>query len=159
VNNQQAPIIAGLLGIGSRFDGEIRFDGVFRIDGIVCGQIICRSDAPSSVIITEQARVEADIIADQVIISGIVSGNIKAIDKLELLAPGRLEGLVYTSDFSIEDGALFQGESIMIRHLSPDDKRLLKMKGFYAIHHQRLIGENRKTIHNPLETVPLIENL
>jgi cytoskeletal protein CcmA (bactofilin family) len=103
------------------------------------------------------ALVEADIIADHVIIAGIVSGNIKAIEKLELVAPGRLEGLVYTSDFSIEDGALFQGETIMIRHLSPEDKRILKMEGFYTLHQRRLMDEKRKTIHLASENLPLID--
>jgi cytoskeletal protein CcmA (bactofilin family) len=149
--------IAGLLGTGSRFEGEIRFDGTFRIDGVVCGQVVCRSDAPSKVIITATASVEADIIADHVIIAGMVSGNIKAIERLELIAPGRLEGLIYTSDFSIEDGALFQGETIMIRHLNTEDKRILKMEGFYSIHQQRLIDQKRKTIQLASDNLPLID--
>ncbi|MCP4756580.1 MAG: polymer-forming cytoskeletal protein [Proteobacteria bacterium] len=149
--------ISGLLGAGSRFEGEIKFDGTLRIDGAVFGQIISKSDKPSTVIITEMAVVEADIIADSVVISGTVSGNIKAIEKLELYAPGRLEGLVYTSDFSIDNGALFQGECVMIRHLSFEDKRALKMEGFYTIHHRRLIGQGNKTIHESSDDSTVIE--
>jgi len=149
--------ISGLLGSGSRFEGLIRFDGTLRIDGSVFGQIICKNSKPSMVIITEMAKVEADIVADVVVISGTVSGNIKAVDKLEIHAPGRLEGLVYTSDFSIENGALFQGECIMIRHLSAEDKQYLKMEGFYNIHHQQLINENRKTLQNPVSESTIIE--
>jgi len=137
--------ISGLLGVGSRFEGEIRFDGTIRIDGDVMGQIICKSSKPSTVIITEMASVEADIVADNVIISGTVFGNIKAVEKLELYAPGRLEGLVYTSDFSIEDGALFQGECIMIRHLNFEEKNSLKMEAFYTVHHHRLLNLNRQS--------------
>jgi len=135
--------ICGLLSVGSRFEGRIRFEGTLRIDGIVYGQIICKNQKPSVVIITELAIVEADIIADIVIVSGMVSGNIKAIDRLELHAPGRIEGLVYTSDLSIEEGALFQGECIMIRHLNAEDKRSLKMEGFYDIHQQNLIQHDQ----------------
>ncbi|MBU2645768.1 polymer-forming cytoskeletal protein [bacterium] len=149
--------ISGLLGVGSRFEGEIRFDGTIRIDGDVTGQIICRSAKPSTVIITEMAAVEADIVADTVIISGTVSGNIKAIEKLELYAPGRLEGLVYTSDFSIEDGALFQGECIMIRHLSFEDKNALKMEAFYTVHHHRLLDQGHQSIGHALTDIPLVE--
>ncbi|MBU2512846.1 polymer-forming cytoskeletal protein [bacterium] len=149
--------ISGLLGAGSKFEGLISFDGTIRIDGTVYGQIICKNDAPSMVIITEKAIVEADIIADIVVISGMVSGNVKAVDKLEIHAPGRLEGLVYTSDFSIEDGALFQGECIMIRHLSLEDKRYLKMEGFYNIHHRQLVNENRQTLHEQIDDSTIIE--
>lgn len=149
--------ISGLLGVGSRFEGEIRFDGTIRIDGDVLGQIVCKSMKPSTVIITELAVVEADIVADNVIISGMVSGNVKAIEKLELHAPGRLEGLVYTSDFSIADGALFQGECIMIRHLSFEDRNALKLEAFYSNHHRRLLDQNRHSIAQELRDVPLVE--
>ena len=149
--------ISGLLGSGSRFEGLISFDGTIRIDGAVYGQIICKNSKPSMVIITEMAKVEADIIADVVVISGNVSGNIKAVNKLEIHAPGRLEGLIYTSDFSIEDGALFQGECIMIRHLSLEDKQYLKMEGFYNIHHHQLISENKNTLQNHIDDSTIIE--
>lgn len=150
--------MSGLLGVGSRFEGEIRFDGTLRIDGDVLGLIICKSSKPSTVIITEMAAVEADIVADNVIISGTVFGNVKAAEKLELYAPGRLEGLVYTSDFSIEDGALFQGECIMIRHLSFEEKNSLKMEAFYTVHHhQRLLNQNRQNIGHGQSDVSLIE--
>ncbi len=149
--------ISGLLGVGSRFEGEIRFDGTLRIDGDVLGQIICKSSKPSTVIITELAAVEADIVADNVIISGTVLGNVKATEKIELFAPGRLEGLVYTSDFSIEDGALFQGECIMIRHLNFEEKNALKMEAFYTVHHQRQLDQNRQSIGHAQGEVPLVE--
>lgn len=157
MKNKKEFDITGLLGAGSRFEGLISFDGTIRIDGSVYGQIICKNNKPSMVIITEMAVVQADIIADVVVVSGTVSGNVKAVDKLEILAPGRLEGLVYTSDFSIEDGALFQGECIMIRHLSDEDKQYLKMEGFYNIHHHQLISENRQTLHEPSDDSTLIE--
>ncbi len=149
--------ISGLLGSGSHFEGQINFEGTLRIDGSVCGQITCKNSSPSMVIITEMAKVEADIIADVVVISGKVSGNIKAVEKLEIHAPGRLEGLVYTSEFSIEDGALFQGECIMIRHLSLEDKQYLKMEGFYNIHHYQLINDNRTALQNPIDDSTIIE--
>ena len=149
--------LSGLLGAGSRFEGEINFEGTLRIDGTVYGQITCKSERSGTVIITEMAVIEADIIADTVIISGMVSGNVKAIEKLEIHAPGRLEGLVYTSDFSIDDGALFQGECIMIRHLSIEEKKYLKMEGFYNVHQYQLINDNRKTLNESLSDTKIIE--
>jgi len=149
--------LSGILSVGTRFEGLIRFSGTFRIDGSVFGRIVCKNDGPSTVIITESATVEADVIADSVIISGNVSGNIKAVESLELYAPGRLEGLVYTSDFSIEDKALFQGECIMIRHLSEEDKKALKAEGFYEIHRQ-LLNQNRQSIQELPEKPTIIDS-
>ena len=148
--------LAGILSAGCRFEGLIKFSGTFRIDGAVFGRIVCNDQGPSTVIISESAIVEADIVADSVIISGNVSGNIKAVERLELYAPGRLEGLVYTSDFSIEDKALFQGECIMIRHLSDEDKKTLKAEGFYEIHHQFL--KNRQSIQELPEKPTIVDH-
>ena len=140
-------IISSLLGVGSQFEGQILFEGTLRIDGLVYGQIFCKNNELSTVIITEKAVVEADIVADIVIVSGMVSGNIKAIERLELHAPGRIEGMVYTSDFCIKDGALFQGECVMIRHLGEHDKNTIKKEGFYDIHYDNVIHSDRHTIH------------
>lgn len=144
-------IISGLLGPGSMFEGRISFEGTLRIDGKVNGEIICKNDSPSTVIITEEAVVEANIIADVIIVSGMLSGNLKAIEKLEVISPGRVEGLVYTSDLSIQDGALFQGECVMIRQFSSEDKRILKMEGFYDIHHQHMLQSERVSIWDGAE--------
>ncbi|MDH5561485.1 MAG: polymer-forming cytoskeletal protein [Deltaproteobacteria bacterium] len=148
--------IKGLLGPGSRFEGVIRFEGAIRIDGVVYGKIICKNHSPSMVIITELAVVEGDIVADVVVIAGMVSGNIKAIERLELRAPGRFEGLVYSSDLSIQDGALFQGECVMIRQFSEEDKKSLKMEGFYNIHHQNIIQHESKAI-DEFDATPAIK--
>ena len=142
-------LISGLLGPGSLFEGKILFEGTLRIDGKVIGEILCRNEQPSTVIITEEAVVEANIIADHVIVSGVLSGNIKAIEKLELIAPGRVEGLVYTSDLSIQDGALFQGECVMIRQFSSEDKRIIKREGFYDIHHKHMLNIRQESILTP----------
>ena len=150
-------IISSLLGVGSQFEGQILFEGTLRIDGIVYGQIFCKNEELSTVIITENAIVEADIVADIVIVSGMVSGNIKAIERLELHAPGRIEGMVYTSDFCIKDGALFQGECVMIRHLSNHEKTTIKQEGFYDIHYDNVINSSRHTIHEFPDYAPILE--
>lgn len=139
--------ITGLLGASSNFQGRILFTGTIRIDGQVTGDIICKDDKPSMVIITEHARVHANIIADVVVVAGSLIGNIKAIERLELVNPGRAEGLLYTSDLSIQDGALFQGECIMIRSFTELEKQTLKKEGFTQFHQSKMIRSHRNSIH------------
>ena len=134
--------ITGLLGVGSIFHGRIGFEGTLRIDGSVYGEIFCENDAFSTVVVTQGAEVEADIVADIVVVSGKVWGNVKAIERLELHREGQIEGLVYTSDFHIKDGALFQGECIMIRDWSAEKKRMLKLERFYGIHAKERTADN-----------------
>lgn len=121
--------ITGLLGVESQFDGEIQFEGILRIDGHLTGRIVCKDENPSTVIITEKAVVDAEIIADVVIISGKSIGNVLAIERVEIHAPGRLQGKIYTCDMVIEEGALFHGECVMLRHLTLEEKRDFKYDG------------------------------
>lgn len=137
--------MSGLLGVGSRFEGEIKFEGTLRIDGHILGTIVSKNDRPSTVIVSELAVVEGDIIADTVIISGKMIGDIKAVERVEIHAPGRLEGNIYTCDLMIDEGALFQGECIMIRHLTLEEKMELK-KGKEGVVKKKLIQEKQMSI-------------
>ncbi|MGK0289540.1 MAG: cytoskeletal protein CcmA (bactofilin family) [bacterium] len=142
---KNAPM-SGLLGVGSRFEGEIKFEGTLRIDGMMRGRITCKNERPSIVIISELAVVEADIIADVIIISGQIYGNIQAIERVEIHNPGRLEGTVYTCDLMVDDGALFQGECVMIRHLDHHEKRMLKFEGLQKMYDKKLLPEGKQRI-------------
>ena len=87
--------LTGLLGYGSSFDGEIIFEGMFRIDGNVSGRVVCPKETVSMVVVTKHSVVEADIVADVVLVSGRVLGNVLATKKIEVAASGRLEGMIF----------------------------------------------------------------
>lgn len=120
--------LTGLLGAGSKFNGEIRFEGTFRVDGVMTGRIVCKNNKPSTVIISQNAIVDADIVADIVVVSGQLVGKIQAMERIEVYAPGKVEGQVYTSEIMIAEKALFQGQCVMIRHLSLEEKNKLKQQ-------------------------------
>ena len=100
---------------------------VYLESTVLCrGRIICKTDNPSLVIIGETAQVNADIFADVVIISGKFKGNIIAIEKVELHHPGYIESRIFTSDFVINKGAVFQGQSFIIKNFGNKKKKQLK---------------------------------
>src|SRR6188472_357637 len=72
-----------LLGKGSEFEGKLTFEGQVRIDGKFTGQI----QTKDVLVIGEGARVSAEIVAGTVIINGIVEGNVKATQSVELHQP------------------------------------------------------------------------
>jgi cytoskeletal protein CcmA (bactofilin family) len=97
--------------IGSRatFNGQLRCDGSIRLDGTVEGGLI---ETPGNVLITESARVMADIKARTVSVAGAYKGTITA-DRVELLEGGRLWGAIHVRSFLLDEGAHFQGELVM----------------------------------------------
>jgi len=94
-----------VIGLRATFDGNLRCDGSVRLDGTVEGGLI---ETLGNVLITQSARVMADINAKTVSIAGAYKGTITA-DRVELLEGGRLWGTINVRTFLLDEGANFQG--------------------------------------------------
>jgi cytoskeletal protein CcmA (bactofilin family) len=94
-----------LLGKGSEFDGKLTFEGQVRIDGKFSGQIFTKD----TLVIGEGARVNAEINAGTVIVNGVVEGNIRATQLIELHTPGRVKGNLECPSLVIDKGVMFEG--------------------------------------------------
>jgi cytoskeletal protein CcmA (bactofilin family) len=102
--------ITALLGKGTRFDGKLHFEGRVRIDGVFKGEI--KSD--DTLIIGDGAEVHAEIdVATVIVRGGVVHGNIRAKNSLEIHAPGRLIGNIHSPSVFIDRGVEFQGSCRM----------------------------------------------
>lgn len=101
--------IEAIIGPRATFNGNLRCDGSVRVDGTVEGGLI---ETLGNVLITESARVMADVVARTVSIAGAYKGTIKA-DRVELLEGGRLWGAIHVKSFLLDEGAHFHGELIM----------------------------------------------
>jgi cytoskeletal protein CcmA (bactofilin family) len=95
----------GRIGKGSRISGKLGFDGSIRIYGEVEGEIA----AGEAVIVRRGARVNAKVCANEVVIEGNVTGDIRATARVEIGATGRLSGTVATPRLVIHEGAVFDG--------------------------------------------------
>lgn len=98
-----------IIGPRATFDGRLRCDASIRLDGTVEGGLI---ETLGNVLITERARVMADIKAKAVSVAGAYKGTITA-DRVELLQGGRLWGTVNVRSFLLDEGAHFHGELVM----------------------------------------------
>ena len=98
-----------IIGPRATFSGQLRCDGSIRFDGTAEGGLI---ETPGNVLITEGARVMADIKAKTVSVAGAYKGTIIA-DRVELLDGGRLWGTIRVRSFLLDEGAHFAGELIM----------------------------------------------
>jgi len=98
-----------LLGKGTDFEGKLTFEGKVQIDGKFAGEIF----ADDTLIIGESADVKAEIDVANVIIYGRVTGNIRAVESIELHPPAQLRGNITTSSLVIEKGVQFDGKCEM----------------------------------------------
>lgn len=116
-----------LIGEGSTFEGKITSGASVRIEGQIIGDIDCEGD----VTVGEKGIVNSNnIIARNVIIAGVVNGNIHARQKLSITSKGKLFGNISAASLSIEEGSTFEGTSRM--EGSPDSAILTKAKNAAA---------------------------
>ena len=94
---------------GSRIEGRVSFEGSVRIDGTVEGEI----DAQGTVTIGDTAAIRARVTASSIIVKGKVIGDLVARKRIELHAPGRLEGNITTPSLVVHEGVVFEGHCSM----------------------------------------------
>jgi len=63
----------------------------------------------STVTIGPNGKLLGDVTARQVIVCGVVTGNVSAAERVDLQKISQLDGKVSTARISIEDGACFKG--------------------------------------------------
>lgn len=98
-----------IIGQGTRVAGEIHAQGTMRIEGYVSGRVQCED----TIMVLETGRVEADLLARQIIISGEVKGNVTAQERLEITDSGKLLGDITAPRLAIAEGVLFEGQCTM----------------------------------------------
>ena len=97
------------LGPRATFSGNLRCDGSIRIEGVMEGGEL---ETLGNVIIGPGAKVQANIRARTVSISGAYNGEIDA-QRVELLEGGRAWGVIKVASFLLDEGAYLRGELIM----------------------------------------------
>ena len=86
-------------------EGEVSSDEAIVVQGTVKGKV----STNQAVFVENAATLEADVAADTVEVSGVVTGNIDAQSRVEIKADGKMVGDVKSPRILIADGALFKG--------------------------------------------------
>lgn len=86
-------------------DGEISGEEDLIIRGTVKGRIVLKEN----LIVEDSGVVEADIETQNVTVSGQVTGNIQATERVEISSGGRMVGDIKAPRILIADGAVFKG--------------------------------------------------
>ena len=102
--------IETVIGSNTSFNGHLKCDGHVRIDGICEGGVI---ETVGNVVVAQNARVAAKIIAEHVSVAGEVTGAIHARGRLEILSTGRVSGDVRVANFYKDEAAVLSGRLIM----------------------------------------------
>jgi len=106
-----------MIGRGISISGDVTADSNLKIEGVIEGRSV---QSKHDVDISETGKVTASISAKVVRISGEVTGDIAATEKVTIAKSGRVQGNVVAPRVQLEDGALFRGSIDMNPDQSPD---------------------------------------
>jgi cytoskeletal protein CcmA (bactofilin family) len=113
-NNHNGHKVDSVIGPGIHFKGTLTGSGSLRIDGTFDGTI----NIQGPLLITDGAKVTADVRAGAVSVGGSLKGDVVA-GKVEILSTGRLWGDLLTTAFATEEGAFLRGQVRMEDEVPP----------------------------------------
>lgn len=118
--------IDSLIGANTIIGGDLNFSGGLRIDGQVNGNVIATPGKPSTLVLSEHARVNGEVSVTHLVINGTISGSVSASDYLELQSKAKVTGDVHYKSMEIQLGAIVDGRLL---HNNPEaEEKVLAFK-------------------------------
>ena len=126
-NRQSKPQnrIDSLVGAGTRIVGDVSFTGGLRVDGEIKGSVIADPSKPSTLVLSEQARVDGEIKVTHLVVNGTVIGPVHVAEYLELQSKAKVTGDVHYRTLEIQLGAIVEGKLI---HLAESEDKVVAFK-------------------------------
>ena len=101
--------LATILGKGSVLEGNIKVEHSLRIDGKIKGDI----QTPDTLVVGKEGSIEGTVRVKNLILGGKVKGAVISSSKVVLESQAEFRGEIKTKKLVIDEGALFEGTSIM----------------------------------------------
>jgi len=130
--------IETLIGPGTVFEGHLETESSVSIEGVFRGRLLSKA----GVVVNRVGRVEADILADYVVIHGTVIGNVTARKQLDVGGAGTIQGDVEAGSVTVAQGGTVDGVFRMSTKTAvltgPDEQRQIE-NGSAAIEPDEII--------------------
>ncbi|RKD31452.1 bactofilin family protein [Thermohalobacter berrensis] len=94
-----------IIGKNTKLEGKMETTGTIRLDGELIGDL----NIKGNLIVGENGKIDGNIIANNVLISGIVNGNITCNEQLRLTNTAKLYGDIIVKSFIVDENAVFEG--------------------------------------------------
>ena len=83
-NSKKASVarIETLIGRNTVVEGNVTFTGGLHVDGCIKGNVIGEEGTPSVLTLSENGRIEGEVIVPHVVLNGIVIGDVHALERI-----------------------------------------------------------------------------
>ncbi|HIG67813.1 MAG TPA: polymer-forming cytoskeletal protein [Porticoccaceae bacterium] len=100
-----------LVAAGTELKGDLNFSGSLEIQGSIVGKVVA-DDETAQIRILNGGSVLGEIWVPNVIVNGLIKGDIYASKHIQLAAKAKVEGTIYYSSIEIERGADIGGKLV-----------------------------------------------
>jgi cytoskeletal protein CcmA (bactofilin family) len=101
-----------LVGPHAVIRGDVSFSGGLYVEGSIHGKVIADGDSAAVLTIAEDGHIEGEVRAPVVVISGRMTGDIYAGERIELAANARVQGNIHYKVVEMAAGAMITGRLI-----------------------------------------------
>lgn len=101
-----------LVGAGTRIIGDVHFSGGLHVDGHVKGNVDAPPASGSTLSVSDAGVIEGSVAVPNVVLNGVVKGDILANGRVELGTHARVSGNVYYGLIEMAMGAAINGKLI-----------------------------------------------
>jgi cytoskeletal protein CcmA (bactofilin family) len=108
--------------------GDIHFSGELIIEGRVKGNIYAEDDSQALIRIAEKGAVEGEVCVPSAVVNGLVQGDLRSTNHLELAAKAVVVGNVYYNLIEMVMGSEVNGNLMHISTSQNENKRLAAEK-------------------------------
>ena len=117
----KSPRFNTVIGEQSVITGDVVFEGGMHIDGTIIGNISSKDgDDRATLTLSERGAVEGDVRVANVIVNGVIKGDVYASSRVELAEQARITGKVHYHLLEMSMGAEVNGEMISLENSMPE---------------------------------------
>lgn len=103
--------ITTIVGSDTVVEGTIITKSSVRIDGTLIGGV----SAEGVVILSKNGKIKGNIMAENIVVAGVVEGNMQIREKVNVEPTGEIYGDITTKSLLIDEESVFQGNCFMNR--------------------------------------------
>lgn len=104
--------VDSFIGARTELTGDVKFSGDLVILGTVYGNVTAEDDTAAVLNLSVSGRVEGEIHVPNVVVNGIVVGDVYASERVQLAENARIHGNVHYHFIEMEMGAAINGSLV-----------------------------------------------
>lgn len=112
-----------LIGTDAVIEGDVVFSGGLRVDGTIRGNVSEQAGTQSTIILSENGRIEGAVKTTKIVLNGTVIGPVKASQFIELQTKARITGDLHYKSLEMHMGAVIDGKLVHTEEKGTDDDK------------------------------------